>query len=762
MSNQDLKKIARLPMPSSTPVIHEYTGAAAGFGALKSTIKELTKHSGIVEGSKLLLRMNQEGGFDCPGCAWPEPQKRSTFEFCENGAKAVAAEATKKRVTPDFFARWSVEALRAQSDYWLEAQGRLTHPMWLPAGGTHYQAIEWDELFKRLGNTLSTLDHPNRAIFYTSGRTSNEAAFLYQLFARQLGTNNLPDCSNMCHESSGRGLGETIGIGKGTVQLDDFEHADCILVIGQNPGTNHPRMLTALEDAAQRGCKIITINPLRERGLERFAHPQRPLALLGQSTAISSHYLQVKINGDIAALQGIMKCLIERDSKIPTLDHSFIKEHTTGFTALKEHLSSLKWTEIEAGSGLTRSELSEVADVYAKSSASIVCWAMGLTQHENGVDNIKEVVNLLLLKGNIGKRGAGACPVRGHSNVQGDRTVGIVERPSVTLLKAIEERFQFQPPKEHGYDVVSAIHAMNQGQVDVFFAMGGNFLSATPDTDYTASGLQQCAITAHVSTKLNRSHLITGKEAFILPCLGRTELDIQESGPQFVTVENSMSVVSRSMGKRTPASSHLLSEPAIVSRLAQTTFGEKVDLPDWAKYETNYSFIRSDIEAVIPGFSDYERRSEKSFILPNGPRERRWTLEGSKARFTIQQIPHHVLEPDQLLMMTLRSHDQYNTTIYGWDDRYRGIYGSRHILMMHPDDITARGFNDGDIVQITSHFEEETRVVNGFSLVAQSIPRGCAASYFPEANPLIPARKVARGSNTPSSKSVVISIQADC
>ncbi len=771
--SSDSTVIARVPKEEASPIHKEYAAPAAGRGALWSSLKELRTHTGLIEGAKLLAKVNQEGGFDCPGCAWPDPPRgeRTAFEFCENGVKAVAAEGTKKRVNRDLFAQYTLGQLRAQSDYWLEAQGRLTEPMFKPKDSERYQPITWSRAFERLGSRLASLDDPNRAVFYTSGRTSNEAAFLYQLLARRLGTNNLPDCSNMCHESSGRGLGETIGSGKGTVQLSDFEEADCILVIGQNPGTNHPRMLSALESAAKNGCQIISVNPLRERGLESFAHPQNPLALLGRSTSISTHYLQVQINGDVALLKGIMKALLELEDSAPGewLDHEFIKEHTTGYQDFKRQLDTVKWSEVTEHSGISESKIREVAEVYGRAKASIACWAMGLTQHQNGVENIREVVNLLLMKGNIGRPGAGACPVRGHSNVQGDRTVGIVERPSEALLKSIESHFNFKPPRDHGHDVVNSIHAMNRGNVDVFMAMGGNFLSATPDTDYTASGLSKVGLTVHVSTKLNRSHLVTGEEALIFPCLGRTERDEQESGPQFVTVEDSMSVVHRSQGRRQPASEYLLSEPAIVCRLAQAIWPhpEEETPLNWKSYEQNYAYIRAEIEAVIPGFRDheggeegsYEHRSKHGFILPNGARDRRWNvLGGDRARFTLQEIPPDPRSNDQLLMMTVRSHDQYNTTIYGWDDRYRGIYGARQVVMMCPEDMAKRDLSEGDEVRIISHFEGETRQVTGFKVVQQSIPRGCIATYFPEANPLVPARHTARVSNTPASKSVVVTV----
>lgn len=746
--------------------IQKNVKAAAGLSAVVSSLKEIKKHTGLLTGAKLLSQMNQRGGFDCPGCAWPDPQDRSHFEFCENGVKAVSAEATRKRVDPQFFEQWSLRALSEKSDYWLEDQGRLTHPMWKEVGASHYQPIQWDHAFSKIANHIIHHAKPQGSIFYTSGRSSNEVAFLYQLMVRCLGVNHLPDCSNMCHESSGQGLGQTIGIGKGTVQLSDFEQCDCILVIGQNPGTNHPRMLSSLEAAAARGCKIIAINPLRERGLERFAHPQKPLALLGKSQKIATQYVQVKINGDVALLKGIMKAVFDLDeqSTDSLIDYEFINTHTQGFDAFKRSLDQVEWTEIIQASGCSEAEIRQVAYTYAHAKASIICWAMGLTQHKNGVGNIQEVVNLLLLKGNIGRQGAGACPVRGHSNVQGDRTMGIVERPATALLDRLGEYFKFSPPREHGYDVVHSIHAMYEEKAKFFMGLGGNFVSATPDTDYTAKALQKCSMTVQISTKLNRSHLITGQEAFILPCLGRTELDQQQSGTQFVTVENSMSVVHRSQGKRKPASPNLLSEVMIIARLAHALFNSpqtnQYQHIKWLEMAQDYSKIRTHIEHVIPGFDHYEQRSEQGFVLPNSARERQWKVKGQKAHFTVHMIPQWTLADHEFLMMTIRSHDQYNTTIYGWDDRYRGIFGSRRVIMMNAEDMKHFNMVEGQSVKITSHFQKETRSIEGFTVVMQSIPRQCVATYFPEANPLIPARSIADMSHTPTSKSVIVTIEA--
>lgn len=749
-----------------------YDRPAGGAAAIASSFKEAARHPGLVRGTRLLLQVNQADGFDCPGCAWPDPApgNRHAFEFCENGAKAVAAEGTRRRVDPAFFARHTIPDLLAQTDHWLEAQGRLTHPMVRRRGSDRYEPIEWDEAFALVARHLNALASPDEAVFYTSGRTSNEAAFLYQLFARLLGTNNLPDCSNMCHESSGRGLTESIGVGKGTVSLEDFEQADAIFVIGQNPGTNHPRMLIALQAAARRGCRVVSVNPLRERALERFSHPQEPLAVLGRSTPISSLYLQVRINGDVAFLKGVMKEVLAREAEAPgaVLDHAFIAEHTSGFEDFRRALESVSWDDIVAQSGLDRAQIREAADIYCGARSVIVCWAMGLTQHKNAVGNIQEVVNLLLLRGNLGRPGAGACPVRGHSNVQGDRTMGIVERPAAAFLERLGARFGFTPPSHHGYDTVQAIHALNEGRVKVFFAMGGNFVNAAPDTVYTARGLQKCPLTVQVSTKLNRSHLLCGEEALILPCLGRSELDQQAGGPQIVSVENSMSVVHPSRGRMPPASEALRSEPAIVAGLARATLGGRpapASPVDWEGLVADYDRIREAIEAVVPGFQDYNRRlrAPGGFVLPNGARDRVWRTATERACFTVHPLPRVELAPGQLLMMTVRSHDQYNTTIYGLDDRYRGIYGTRRVLMMDPADIAELGLSEGQLVDLTSHFDggdlgRETRTVRGFAVVRQSLPRRCVATYFPEANPLVPARHVAEKSNTPASKSVVITI----
>ncbi|SIN70999.1 oxidoreductase alpha (molybdopterin) subunit [Singulisphaera sp. GP187] len=743
--------------------VRPYHHPAAGFGAIASTVKHTMHEMGMFRGASTLLKVNQAHGFDCPGCAWPEPgvDHRSHAEFCENGAKAVAAEATTRRVTPDFFNEWSIPLLLEQSDHWLESQGRLTHPMVLTEGASRYTPITWEDAFNLIAGELRKLDSPDEAIFYTSGRTSNEAAFLYQLFVRLFGTNNLPDCSNMCHESSGVGLGDTIGVGKGTVSLADFNLADAIFVIGQNPGTNHPRMLSALEAAARRGCHIVSVNPLHERALDRFAHPQHVGDMLKGGTAIAELFLPVRINGDVALLKGIMKEVLEEERRRPgqVLDRSFIAEHTSGFDAFAAALDAASWEEILEQSGVDLDLIRRAAQIYIAADRVIVCWAMGLTQHKNGVANIQEVVNLLLLRGNLGRPGAGACPVRGHSNVQGDRTMGIYERPSADFLDRLGRTFGFEPPRAHGFDVVAAIKAMHDRRAHVFFAMGGNFHSASPDTAYTAEALRRCRLTVQVSTKLNRGHLVTGRQALILPCLGRTELDTQAGGLQFVTVEDSMSAVHSSRGGLAPASEFLLSEPAIVARLGRAVFGADSRV-DWEALAADYDRIRDGIAQVIPGFEDFNNRVRQpnGFVLPNAAAARRFVTATGKAQFSVLPIPRIELAPGQLLMMTVRSHDQYNTTVYGLDDRYRGVYQERRVVFMNQQDIVALGLVDRQVVDLIGEFRGERRLAPRFIVIPYDIPRGCTATYFPEANVLVPVDDFADGSRTPASKSVVIRV----
>ena len=731
--------------------------AAGGVPAIVAAVKSISDEMGLVRGVRTLLQVNQAGGVDCPGCAWPEPDReRSHFEFCENGAKHVADEATTRRVTPEFFQKWSVAELLQQSDQWLNAQGRLTHPMLLRRDATHYEPVSWENAFELLAGELNSLNYPDQAIFYTSGRASNEAAFLYQLFVRQFGTNNLPDCSNMCHESSGSALGETIGMGKGTVTLEDFDRAEAIFVIGQNPGTNHPRMLSSLERAKRNGCKLVHINPLPEVGMTRFKHPQHLRGLLGSGTQLADLFLQVRINGDVALLKGISKAVLAREG---ALDRDFINDYTNGFEVFASALQAVSWDEIVEQSGIARELIEQAAQIFVASERTIICWAMGLTQHRNAVANIQEIVNLMLLRGQIGKPGAGLCPVRGHSNVQGDRTVGIWERPTEFFLDRLGEAFDFEPPRNHGFDTVRAIQAMHEGHAKIFFALGGNFLSATPDTDFTAAALRRCRLTAHVSTKLNRSHVVTGDRALILPCLGRTEVDLQVTGPQFVTTENSMGVVQVSRGSLEPASTELLSEPQIVARLARATLEHRTTV-NWEELAGDYDLVRNAIERVVPGFEGYNARVREpgGFHLPNAARNRVFNTANGKAQFTVHELPDHRLEPDQFLMMTIRSHDQFNTSVYSSNDRYRGI-SDRRVVFLNGEDIAAVGLHARQVVDLVSHFEGEERIARRFAVVPYDIPRRCAATYFPEANVLVPVRNVALKSNTPVSKSVVISIR---
>jgi molybdopterin-dependent oxidoreductase alpha subunit len=733
--------------------------SAAGLPSVVKALDKSLDEMGLLRTFQTLRAVNQISGFDCPGCAWPERESgRSFAEFCENGAKAVADEATTRKVDAEFFRNWSIPALEQQPDVWLNAQGRLVEPVYRARGSSHYEPISWEDAFRVIARHLQALSSPDEAVFYTSGRTSNEAAFLYQLFVRLFGTNNLPDCSNMCHESSGEGLREAIGVGKGTVTLDDFALADAIFILGQNPGTNHPRMLATLQAAARRGCEIVSINPLPEPGLLAFRHPQEMSGLLGFGTRISSLFLPVRINGDVALLKGIMKEMIEEEQRSPgtVLDRAFIEQHTCGFERFAENLARTDWQAIVEQSGIERAHIRQAATVAMRSKRTIVCWAMGLTQHVNAVANVQEITNFLLLRGNIGRPGAGACPVRGHSNVQGDRTMGIWERVPDRFLDRLGAEFAFSPPRHHGLDTVNAIRAMQAGRVRVFFALGGNFASAAPDSETTATALRKCDLTVQVSTKLNRAHVVTGDEALILPCLGRTEQDIQASGPQFVTTENSMGVISRSEGVLPPASGSLLSEVAVVARLANAVLGV-----DWSHLASDYSLIRDHIEHVIPGFQQYNERiaANASFLLPNDARERRWQTATSKANFMVHDLPNHELAPGEFMMMTIRSHDQFNTTVYSLNDRYRGIHGDRRVIFMNEQDVNAQDLRDGDHVDLISAYSGVERIAPDFRIVCFPIPRLCAATYFPEANTLVPLDSVAEKSNTPASKSVIIRIR---
>jgi molybdopterin-dependent oxidoreductase alpha subunit len=763
---------AQTPEEESRPKLKTPDRVAAGMLALVESLKFTARETGFTRGIKDWLKINKKDGFDCQSCAWPSPDEdRHLFEFCENGVKALTSEATKKHIGPEFFRAHSITDLREQTDNWLELQGRLVHPMVKREGATRYEPIEWDEAFRLLARELNALSSPNAAAFYTSGRTSNEAAFLYQLFARQFGTNNLPDCSNMCHESSGAALSESIGIGKGCVKLEDFEHADAIFIIGQNPGTNHPRMMTTLEHANRNGAAIVAINPIRETGFISVVNPNpqeygNPLTfaakmLSNRGTPLADFWLPVRINGDMAAMRGIVKEMLEEEERRPgaALDRQFIEQYTIGFDDFASHVRATSWDQITQISGLTREQIRTAAEIAMRSKRIICCWAMGLTQHKNAVATIQEVMNFLLLGGNIGKPGAGPCPVRGHSNVQGDRTMGIWERMSDAFLDKLGREFQFNPPREHGADTVETIKKMHDGAIRFFFGMGGNFLSATPDTEFTAKALQRCRVTAHVSTKLNRAHLITGEIALILPCLGRSEIDQQHSGEQFVTVEDSMGIINPSRGHARSASKYLKSEPAIVAGLAKATLGSRSTV-NWDALVENYDRIRDHIEHVVPGVENFNARIRQDvFYLPNDARDRRkFNNKEGKAKFIVSQLAAHDLRPGQYLMTTVRSHDQFNTTIYGLNDRYRGVYNGRRVIFMNADDIQAAGLQQGQLVDLTSYYKDEKRVARHFMVAPMEIARGCTATYFPEANVLVSINNSADRSNTPVSKSVIISI----
>jgi molybdopterin-dependent oxidoreductase alpha subunit len=757
-----LRGVPEFDPVEDNPRIDGEAHAAAGVTAVAVAMRRAVGQMGPVRTAQTLLKLNQVDGFDCQGCAWPDPDAghRHVAEFCENGAKAVAEEATKELLDRDFFARHSIAELSDKSEYWLGKQGRITEPMVLRPGATHYEPISWDDAFATVGRHLNALDDPDQAVFYTSGKVSNEAAFAFQLFVRSFGTNNMPDCSNMCHESSGTALVETIGIGKGSVSLEDIHRAKLLVVVGQNPGTNHPRMLSALEEAKGNGAKIISINPLKEAGLVRFKNPQHAKGVVGGGTALSDLHLPVRINGDLALFQAIGHLLVEWDA----LDHEFLETCTTGLEPYVAHLADLDWEQVERATGLSRAQITEAATYFRDSDATITCWAMGITQHRNAVGTIKEIVNLALLQGNMGKPGAGVCPVRGHSNVQGDRTMGIWERVPDHFLDRLDAEFSITSPRAHGHDTVAAIHALKDGEARVFFAMGGNFIGASPDTEVTEKAMRNAALTVQVSTKLNRSHVVTGGEALILPALGRSEKDMTGGREQRVTVEDSMSAVHASKGPLKPASEHLRSEVDIVCSTALATLGADHVVP-WADLKADYTEIRRRIARVVPGCEDYDRRVDTpgGFVLPHPPRDSRTFTTPSK-KAVISVTPFEVLQVPEgrLILQTLRSHDQFNTTIYGLDDRYRGIKNGRRVVFVHPDDITALGWTEGDVIDLVGEWTDprtgdySERVARDFRIVGYDQPRGCAAAYYPETNPLVPLDHTAEGSRTPASKSLVV------
>ncbi len=736
---------------------------SAGFGGLKAAIHHAGKYMNLADAFKASLKVNQKGGFDCPGCAWPDPddERSSLGEYCENGLKAMAEEMQNKTIGREFFAKHSVDELSELSDFEIGKSGRLAEPMYLAEGATHYQPISWEHAFDKVGEHLNALDHPDEAIFYTSGRTTNEAAFLYQLFVREFGTANLPDCSNMCHEASGSALSETLGIGKGSVTLDDLYKAELVLVIGQNPATNHPRMLSALEKTKKNGGQIIAINPLPEAGLFKFTDPQSPVKLLTGGTKLADVYVPITINGDVAFIKALLVKLLEAQEQTgQVFDTDFIKAFTHGYEEFVNDLRRHDFDECLKLSGVSLDVFNQVFDRVLNKNKIIICWAMGLTQHENAVDNIRELVNLLLLKGSIGKEGAGTCPVRGHSNVQGDRTVGIWEAAPQAFLDKIENKYGFKPSSKHGYSVIDAIRAMYEKKAKVFFGLGGNFISAVPDTNYSARGLANCDLTVHVSTKLNRSHLVTGKEALIFPCLGRTERDYQKTGIQVQSVENSMGIVSSTKGILEPCSKDLLSEVAVVCGIAHATLKGRSKI-NWLAYKDDYNLVRDDIQDVVEGFQDYNTRLQQpsGFYLPNGARERRFKTKTGKANFSINKLPDWELKDDELIMMTIRSHDQFNTTIYGLNDRYRGIFNERRIIFMNRGDMKSRGLEERQVVNLKSEFNGTVREARKFKVIGYDIPKNCCATYFPETNVLVPLDSFAHTAKTPASKSVIITVE---
>jgi formate dehydrogenase major subunit len=772
MSDQSRSSVPTeaLQETAGKPVFAPYDAPAGGWGALHATAKALREQSVELKGSRALLSMNQPDGFDCPGCAWPDPRHTSSFEFCENGAKAVTWELTKHRVTREFFETHTVRELEQESDYWLEQQGRLTEPMRYDPTTDHYVPVDWGQAFAMIGRELNALDDPNEAEYYTSGRTSNEAAFMYQLFARRFGTNNFPDCSNMCHEPTSVGLPESIGIGKGTVLLDDFAHSDAIFILGQQPGTNSPRMLTELHNASRRKVPIVVFNPLRERALEQFAAPQDPveMATFGE-TRIASEYCQVRVGGDVAALKGVMKLVLEAHDEAlqagrgPILDVDFIAGHTHGFEAFVDDLRRTSWDDILSVSGLPRDQLQRVANIYMRAQAVIVCYGMGITQHRLGTPNVQQTVNLLLLRGNIGKLGAGICPVRGHSNVQGDRTMGIDEKPKPELLDQIKKVFGFEPPRARGHHVVNAVQAMVDGRAKVFIGLGGNFVRAVPDWPAAEAAMRRLKLTVAVSTKLNRGHLVHGQQALILPVLARSDIDLQASGRQSITVEDSMSMVHASHGLVMPPSEHLKSEVAIVCGMAKAT------LPDcgidWDYFVADYNRIRDKIEAVFPDlFADFNQRIGQpgGFHLNTPPRQRVWNTATGRANFLVfpgVREDDAVSDPSALRLATLRSHDQYNTTIYTLDDRYRGVFGGRMVVFMNEADMQARGIAEGDLVEIESLADDKHRVVGGFWAKTHSIAAGSVGAYYPETNPLLPLAYHDVKSGTPAAKSIPVLVR---
>lgn len=758
--SREIPEHADYPDLKVGPPKHEAVGPEAVARTLDTTIRAL----GPARAARLLLDVNQHDGFDCMSCAWPDPGHRNKLEFCENGAKAIAWEATPLTVQREFWAQHPLSSLQDATEYWLGQQGRIVEPVYKPAGSEHYEPITWERAFGIIADRLNALDSPDEAAFYTSGRTANETAFLYQLFVRAFGTNNLPDCSNMCHESTGTAMGETLGVGKSTITYDDVGKADLVIVMGQNPGTNHPRMLSALEETKRNGGSIVAVNPLPEAGLIRYKNPQKVRGLLGRGTSMADRLYQIRSGGDQALLQAVSKRVLDAEAAAPgtVLDHAFLAEHTIGLEAFADHLSRLDEAEVLRATGLTVEEIDDLAARYMAADRVIITWAMGLTQQRKAVDTIKEIVNLLLLRGNIGKPGAGPSPIRGHSNVQGDRTMGIWEMMPDPFLDALSREFGFEPPRAHGLDAVHTLRAMQEHRVKVFIALGGNFVGAISDTAAAEAAMRGARLTVQISTKLNRSHVVTGEEAIILPTLGRTEVDLQESGPQFVSVEDTVCAVHASHGSVPPVGDELRSEIAIVAGMARATLGDRVDI-DWEGMTRDYDVIRDHISRVVPGFERFndDVRRSGGFVLPNGPRDSRtWNTATGKAHITVNPLETIEVPPGRLILQTLRSHDQFNTTVYSLNDRYRGIRKGRDVVFVHPDDLAERGLADGDRVDVVSEWPgERDRVLAGQRVVAYPTARGCAAAYFPEANVLVPLGSTALGSNTPVSKAVIVRLE---
>ncbi|WP_327015485.1 FdhF/YdeP family oxidoreductase [Cryobacterium sp. GrIS_2_6] len=742
-------------------VVKKPKTSAAGLEAVVVALERGVAQAGIGRTTRALLRLNQRDGTDCPGCAWPESQgHRKTAEFCENGAKAVAEESTVRQVTPVFWAEHSIAELATKTEYWLGNQGRITHPVVIRPGDTHYSQISWNDAFELIGEQIRATT-PDRTVFYTSGRTANESAFLYQLFARSIGTNNLPDCSNMCHESSGSAMNATIGIGKGTVSLEDIHHAELILVVGQNPGTNHPRMLSALKECKDNGGQVVAVNPLPEAGLFNFKDPQSVSGLIGDGTALADEYLQIKVGGDLALFQALGHLLLEEEKRVPgsVVDQSFVDANTQGLEEYRAARGEIDWEETEKATGLSRLQIGVVASMLVTSKATIICWALGLTQQPHSVNTLKEIINLLLLQGNFGKPGAGACPVRGHSNVQGDRTMGVWEKPKEAFLAALDTEFGIVSPRAHGLDSVATVEAFENEDVDVFVSLGGNFALACSDTAKLEAAMQRVGLTVHISTKPNRSHVMHGRTSLILPTLGRTDTDDKHpGGRQVLSVEDSMSVVRTTQGRLDPVSEHLLAEPVIVARMASATLGAEHPV-DWKAMSEDYDLIRDHISRVVPGFTDFNRRlkTKNGFVLPNPPRDTRsFATDIGRARFTVSPLEYLTPPAGHLILQTIRSHDQYNTTFYGLDDRYRGISNGRRVILINKDDVVELGFHDRDLVDVISTFRGEERRADEFRLVVYPTPRGCAAAYFPEANALMHRELVARESNTPGYKAMAV------